>query len=228
MIIFQNVSICYPNGTYALTDVNLKIDKGEFVYIVGPSGAGKSSLLKAIFKEVNVKSGQLFMFERNVTMMKNREVPYLRRQMGVVFQDFRLLSDKTVYDNVGFALRVINAPSGEMERKVQQALEFVGLRNKIKSYPHQLSGGEQQRVSLARALVNQPSLLVCDEPTGNLDPQTAEDIMNLLNKINVRGTTVVMATHARDIVDRHRHRVIGVRDGKVVRDDAKGGYNNDF
>lgn len=228
MIIFQNVSICYPNGTYALTDVNLKIDKGDFVYIVGPSGAGKSSLLKAIFKEVDVKKGQLFMFDRNVTMMKNKDVPYLRRQMGVVFQDFRLLSEKNIYENVAFALRVINSPAREMERKVAQALEFVGLGTKAKSYPHQLSGGEQQRVSLARALVNQPALLVCDEPTGNLDPETADDIMNLLNKVNMRGTTIVMATHARDIVDRYRHRVIGVKDGQVVRDDAKGGYNNDF
>ncbi len=228
MIIFQNVSISYPNGAYAVKNIDLKIDKGEFVYIVGPSGAGKSSLLKALFKEVNVKSGQLFMFNKNVTKIKNREVPHLRRQMGVVFQDFRLLSEKNVYENVAFALRVINVPSKEIDKKVLQALEFVGLRNKIKSYPHQLSGGEQQRVSLARALVNQPALLVCDEPTGNLDPDTATDIMNLLNKINMRGTTIVMATHARDIVDRYRHRVIGVRDGRIVRDDAKGGYNNDF
>ncbi|SES80578.1 cell division ATP-binding protein FtsE [Anaerobranca gottschalkii] len=228
MIIFQNVSICYPNGTYALTDVNLKIDKGEFVYIVGPSGAGKSSLLKAIYKEVDIKKGQLFMFNRNVTMMKDREIPYLRRQMGVVFQDFRLLSEKNVYDNVAFALRVINTPSREIKKKVLQVLEFVGLQDKIKNYPHQLSGGEQQRVSIARALVNQPSLLVCDEPTGNLDPETSEEIMSLLNKVNLRGTTIVMATHARDIVDRYRHRVIGVKNGKIVRDDVKGGYNNDF
>ncbi|SHK05943.1 cell division transport system ATP-binding protein [Anaerobranca californiensis DSM 14826] len=228
MIIFQNVSICYPNGTYALTDVNLKIDKGEFVYIVGPSGAGKSSLLKAIYKEVDIKKGQLFMFNRNVTMMKDREIPYLRRQMGVVFQDFRLLSEKNVYENVAFALRVINTPSREIKKRVLQVLEFVGLKDKIKSYPHQLSGGEQQRVSIARALVNQPSLLVCDEPTGNLDPETSEEIMTLLNKVNLRGTTIVMATHARDIVDRYRHRVIGVKNGQIVRDDIKGGYNNDF
>jgi cell division transport system ATP-binding protein len=228
VIIFQNVSICYPNGTYALTDVNLKIDKGEFVYIVGPSGAGKSSLLKAIYKEVDIKKGQLFMFNRNVTMMKDREIPYLRRQMGVVFQDFRLLSEKNVYENVAFALRVINTPSREIKKRVLQVLEFVGLKDKIKSYPHQLSGGEQQRVSIARALVNQPSLLVCDEPTGNLDPETSEEIMTLLNKVNLRGTTIVMATHARDIVDRYRHRVIGVKNGQIVRDDIKGGYNNDF
>ncbi|QNO14446.1 cell division ATP-binding protein FtsE [Alkalicella caledoniensis] len=228
MIIFQDVSICYPNGTYALTDVNLKIDKGDFVYIVGPSGAGKSSLLKAIFKEVSVKKGQLFMFDKNITRIKDKDVPYLRRQMGVVYQDFRLLSDKNVFDNVAFALRVIGNPKKEIDRKVHQALDFVGLRNKVKSYPHQLSGGEQQRVSLARALVNQPALLVCDEPTGNLDPDTAHEIMGILNNINLRGTTIVMATHARDIVDQYRHRVIGVKDGKVVRDDAKGGYENDF
>ena len=228
MIIFQDVSICYPNGASALTDVNLKIDKGEFVYIVGPSGAGKSSLLKAIFREITIKKGQLFMFDKNITRIKDKEVPYLRRKMGVVFQDFRLLEDKNVFDNVAFALRVIGDSKKDVERKVLQALDFVGLRHKIKSYPHQLSGGEHQRVSLARALVNQPGLLICDEPTGNLDPETAQEIMKLLNKMNLRGTTIVMATHARDIVNQYRQRVIGVKEGKIVRDDAMGGYNNDF
>ncbi|WP_353893768.1 cell division ATP-binding protein FtsE [Proteinivorax hydrogeniformans] len=226
MLIFQNVEIRYKSGNVAVSNINFKVDKGEFVYIVGPSGAGKSSLLKAVFKEVEPKKGEIFLFNRNITRLKRREIPHLRRQVGVVFQDFRLLEEKNVYDNIAFALRVIGASRKEIKTKVLDVLKIVGLEGKGKRYPNQISGGEQQRVALARALVNKPEIIVCDEPTGNLDPTTSDEIMDILNKINLRGTTIVMATHAKDIVDKYRNRVIAVQDGSIVRDDAQGGYSD--
>ncbi|WP_350344157.1 cell division ATP-binding protein FtsE [Proteinivorax tanatarense] len=226
MLIFQNVEIRYKSGNVAVSNINFKVDKGEFIYIVGPSGAGKSSLLKAIFKEVEPSKGEIFLLDKNITRVKRRQIPYLRRQVGVVFQDFRLLEEKNVYENVAFALRVIGASRKEIKTKVVDVLETVGLSKKLKRYPNQLSGGEQQRVALARALVNKPELIVCDEPTGNLDPNTSDEIMEILNKINLRGTTVIMATHAKEIVNKYKKRVIAVQDGSIVRDDIEGGYSD--
>ena len=207
MIEFRNVSKTYDTGTKAVKNANFVIDKGEFAFLVGTSGSGKSTLIKLILKEEEPTSGNIIINGKDTTFLKQSRVPYLRRSMGVVFQDFRLLPDKTVYDNVAYAMYI------------------VGLSGKAKMYPNELSGGEQQRVALARALVNNPSMLIADEPTGNLDPDTAWDIMNLLNEINMRGTTVVVATHAKDIVDKMKKRVIHIEKGTIVRDDKKGGYD---
>lgn len=227
MISFLNVSYSYPNGTSALANVSFQIDKGEFVFLVGASGAGKSSILKLIFREIYAKTGQVMVLSKNLSRMKRREVPYLRRQMGVVYQDFRLLPDKTAFENVAFALEVIEAHSREIKRQVPKVLELVGLKGKEQRYPHQLSGGEQQRVALARALVNSPSLLICDEPTGNLDPGTSWQIMELLEEINLRGTTLLIATHDKDVVNKMNRRVLEMRSGVLVRDDKKGVYANE-
>jgi cell division transport system ATP-binding protein len=224
LITFNNVSFAYANGASALSNVNFHMDKGEFVFLVGPSGAGKSSILKLIFREIVAKHGQVFVNNNNLGRLKQRQVPYFRRQVGVVYQDFRLLPEKTAAENVAFALEVIEASSREIKRRVPYALESVGLGGKEKRYPHQLSGGEQQRVALARALVNNPALLVCDEPTGNLDPNTSWQIMNLLHDINLRGTTIFIATHDREIVDKMGRRVLELREGILVRDDLKGVY----
>lgn len=224
MITFNNVSFAYTNGANALSNVSFHMDKGEFVFLVGPSGAGKSSILKLIFREIVARHGQVFVNSSNLGRLKQRQVPYFRRQLGVVYQDFRLLPEKTAAENVAFALEVIEASSRDIKRQVPHALEVVGLRGKEKRYPHQLSGGEQQRVALARALVNNPVLLVCDEPTGNLDPNTSWQIMNLLDEINLRGTTIFIATHDREIVDKMGRRVLELREGILVRDDLKGVY----
>lgn len=227
MISFLNVSYTYPNGASALSNISFQIDKGEFAFLVGPSGAGKSSVLKLIFREAVARTGQIFVLDYNLRRMKRRHVPYFRRQMGVVYQDFRLLPDKTAAENVAFALKVIEVSTREIRRMVPQALDLVGLRGKGDRYPHQLSGGEQQRVAMARALVNKPSLLICDEPTGNLDPTTSWQIIQLLDDINLRGTTVLIATHDRDIVDRMARRVLELRDGILVRDVRKGVYSHE-
>ena len=228
MIEFKNVSKVYDTGTVAVKQANFKIDKGDFAFLVGASGSGKSTIIKMILKEEEPTKGNIIINGKDTTFLKQSRVPYLRRSMGVVFQDFRLLPDKTVYDNVAFAMHVVRATPRHIRRQVPMVLSLVGLRSKAKMYPEELSGGEQQRVSLARALVNNPSMIIADEPTGNLDPETAWDIMNLLNDINMRGTTVVVATHAKDIVDRMRKRVIEIHKGVIVRDNRKGGYDHEI
>ena len=225
MIEFRNVSKVYDNGLCALSDINIKIDNGEFVFVVGASGAGKSTLIKLILKEIEPTSGEIIVQDVNLSKLKRREIPFYRRKFGVVFQDFRLLSDRTVYDNVAFAMEIIETTPKEIRRQVPMVLGMMGLSSKAEYYPHELSGGEQQRVCLARALINNPSILIADEPSGNLDPDTAKDIMRIINMINLRGTTVIMATHAKDIVDSMEKRVITIRNGMLIRDDEKGGYS---
>lgn len=227
MIEFKNVSKTYDTGTEAVHNANFKIEKGDFAFLVGASGSGKSTLIKLILKEEEPSSGNIIINGKDTTFLKQNRVPYLRRSMGVVFQDFRLLSDKTVYDNVAFAMYIVRATPRHIRRQVPMVLSLVGLSGKAKVYPHELSGGEQQRVALARALVNNPAMIIADEPTGNLDPETAWDIMNLLNDINLRGTTVVVATHAKDIVDKMKKRVIQIDKGNIIRD-SKGGYSSEI
>jgi len=227
MIEFRNVSKTYSTGTEAVHNANFKIEKGEFAFLVGSSGSGKSTLIKMILKEENPTSGNIIINGKDTTYLKPKRVPFLRRSMGIVFQDFRLLPDKTVYDNVAFAMYIVRATPKHIRRQVPMVLSLVGLSGKAKMYPNELSGGEQQRVALARALVNNPSMLIADEPTGNLDPDTAWDIMTLLNDINMRGTTVVVATHAKEIVDKMKKRVIHINKGIIDRDDEKGGYNSE-
>ena len=224
MIEFNNVHKRYEGGIEAVNGVNLKIDKGEFVFLVGASGSGKSTLLKLMIKEENLDSGTLFINHYKVHSMRKSNVPFLRRNIGIVFQDFRLLPDKTVEENVAFAMRMLRKPSREIRRQVPMLLGLVGLSSKAKSYPNELSGGEQQRVAMARALANNPSVLIADEPTGNLDPENAWEIMKILNEINLRGTTVVVATHAKDIVDVMKKRVVELEKGKVIRDQNRGIY----
>ena len=226
MIEFKNVSKVYDTGTEAVHNANFKIDKGEFVFIVGTSGSGKSTLIKLILKEEEPTRGNIIINGKDTTFLKPKRVPFLHRSMGVVFQDFRLLPDKTVYENVAFAMYIVKATPRHIRRQVPMVLSLVGLSAKAKMYPNELSGGEQQRVALARALVNNPSMIIADEPTGNLDPDTAWEIMNLLNDINLRGTTVVMATHAKNIVDTMKKRVIHIDKGNIVSD-RKGGYGKD-
>ncbi|MGB9678384.1 MAG: cell division ATP-binding protein FtsE [Thermoanaerobacteraceae bacterium] len=224
MIKFINVSKTYKNDVIAISNVSFEIESGEFVFIVGPSGAGKSTIIKLLLKEENPTTGNIIINKKDITKLKKKEIPYLRRSMGVVFQDFRLLPNKTVYENVAFAMEVVGALPKDIRRRVPMVLSLVGLTEKAFSYPQQLSGGEQQRVSLARAIVNEPSLLIADEPTGNLDPDTSWEIVKLISEINKRGTTVVMATHAKDIVDVMKKRVIALEKGNVVRDEVRGAY----
>ena len=228
MIEFKNVKKRYSTGTEAVKDASFKINKGDFAFLIGQSGSGKSTLIKLILKEEEPTSGNIIINGKDTTFLKKSRIPYLRRSMGVVFQDFRLLPDKTVYENVAFAMYIVKATPRHIRRQVPMVLSLVGLSGKAKMYPNELSGGEQQRVALARALVNNPSMLIADEPTGNLDPETAWDIMNLLNDINMRGTTVVVATHAQDIVDRMKKRVIQIDKGVIVRDSRKGGYDSEI
>ena len=224
MIEFRNVSKTYSTGTEAVHNANFKIEKGDFCFLVGASGSGKSTLIKLILKEEEPTEGNIIINGKDTTFLKPNRVPYLRRSMGVVFQDFRLLSDKTVYENVAFAMNIVKATPKHIRRQVPMVLSLVAPSGKAKAYPDELSGGEQQRVALARALVNNPSMIIADEPTGNLDPDTAWDIMNLLNEINLRGTTVVIATHAKDIVDSMKKRVIEIEKGIIIRDDKRGVY----
>ena len=225
MIEFVNVSKQFEDaGNIALENANFKIENGEFVFLVGSSGAGKTTITKLLMRERNVTEGQIYLDGIDITKIPDKEIPYLRRKMGVVFQDFRLLEDRTVYENVEFAMRVVGASRREIRKRVPEVLNEVGLNYKAKMYPRQLSGGEQQRVALARALVNHPVILVADEPTGNLNPQAALEIMEIFEDINRMGTTIIMATHAKDIVDMMKKRVIEVQDGKIVRDEVGGEY----
>ena len=227
MIEFKNVSKVYSsNGAHALDNVSLNIAKGEFVFIVGPSGSGKSTLIRLLMREIGPTSGSIYIAGTDLSSLRNRQVCKYRRMIGIVFQDFRLLEDRTVFENIAFAQKVIGAPSRKITKNVSKMLGLVRLRNKYRSYPNKLSGGEQQRVALARALVNNPLILLADEPTGNLDPTNTEDIMELLEDINQRGTTVVVVTHNREIVDSMQKRVISLRDGVIV-DDKTGGYDNE-
>lgn len=211
-----------------MRDINVSINPGEFVYIVGPSGAGKSSFIKLLYREEKVSAGTLKVGEFNLTKMKKRQIPILRRSIGVVFQDYKLLPKKTIFENVAYAMQVIGEKPREIKKRVPEVLELVGLKHKMRSFPDQLSGGEQQRVAIARAIVNNPKVLIADEPTGNLDPEISWEIMQLLERINLQGTTVLMATHNKQIVDNLRHRVIAIEEGRIVRDEEEGeyGYND--
>ena len=228
MIEFINVSKEYKNGVKALSNISLSINKGEFVFLVGPSGAGKSTLIKLLLKEENPTSGSIYLNGMDITSVRNRKIPYIRRNIGVVFQDFRLLPNKTVYENIAFAMEIIGAPPKEIRRNVPMVLSMVDLSSKAHCYPDELSGGEHQRVAISRAIVNNPPVLIADEPTGNLDPETAWEIMKVLRDINRRGTTILMATHAKDIVDVMKRRVIAIESGQIVRDEEKGVYENEI
>lgn len=224
MLEMIDVSKIYPGGSVALQDVNIRIEQGEFVFIVGPSGAGKSTFFKMLFREVLPSSGKVIVNGHDLVKMTDKEIPYFRRQLGIVFQDYRLLPDRTVYDNVAFAMQVIETPYRKIKRRVNDVLDLVGLRKRAHAYPTELSGGEQQRIAIARAIVNDPILLIADEPTGNLDPETSWEIMDIFREVNKSGTTIVMATHDREIVDEMEKRVIAIEHGHIVRDDAKGVY----
>ena len=228
MIHMKNVCKTYENGAVALDHVSIDIAKGEFVFLVGASGAGKSTFIKMLLREVLPSEGILQINGHDVVHMPHGEVPYLRRGLGVIFQDYRLLPDKTVFENIAFAMQVIEAPRRLMQRSVNAVLDVVGLRDKYKCFPNQLSGGEQQRVAIARAIVNDPAIVIADEPTGNLDPETSWGIMDIFKRINTAGTTIVMATHDKTIVDTMKKRVIAIEDGRIVRDEARGvyGYEN--
>jgi len=218
MIVFNNVTKDYGNGT-GLIDASVHINRGDFVFLVGPSGAGKTTFIKLILKEIEPDKGKIMVAGNDVTHLPRREVPELRQKIGMVFQDFRLLEKKTVYENVAFAMEVLHKSRKEIRERVPYVLNLVDIEDKKDRYPDELSAGEQQRVGIARAIVNQPRVLICDEPTGNLDPVTAMDIMALLEKINVRGTTILMVTHARDIVDKMNKRVVAIDNGRIVRDE---------
>ncbi len=221
MIEFQSVYKAYDSGSHALDDVNLHIDDGEFAFIVGASGAGKSTFLKLIMREETPTSGEVIVNNYSLSRLKRKQVPYFRRTMGIVFQDFRLIDTMTVYDNVAFSMRVIGKTRREIRRRVPYVLQLVDLQDKSARYPKELSGGEQQRVGLARALVNNPSLIIADEPTGNVDPQMSHDIVELLTRINEKGTTVLMVTHEHELVHQFPHRVITLRDGHIVSDTGR-------
>ncbi|MGX9133395.1 cell division ATP-binding protein FtsE [Rummeliibacillus sp. JY-2-4R] len=224
MIEMKNVYKKYPNGVVAVNGINIKINQGEFVYIVGPSGAGKSTFIKMMYREEKATTGEILVNGMNLSNLKNKEVPYLRRQIGVVFQDFKLLPRLNVYENVAFALEVIEEDPAKIRKRVLDVLDLVGLKKKARMFPDELSGGEQQRVSIARSIVNVPKVVIADEPTGNLDPDTSWEIMNLFEEINARGTTIIMATHNREIVNTMRRRVIAIEGGLIVRDERGGDY----
>lgn len=224
MIHLESVSKVYDNGCVALSDITIDIPKGDFVFVVGPSGAGKSTFIKMIFREELPTRGKLVVNGRNVGELNPSEVPYLRRNLGIVFQDYRLLPNKTVYDNVAFAMRVIESSRREIQKRVVHVLDLVGLRHKTKNFPGELSGGEQQRIAIARAIVNNPVVVIADEPTGNLDPETSWDIMKIFERINKDGTTIVMATHDKTVVDAMKKRVIAIEGSRIARDQVKGVY----
>lgn len=224
MLKMTDVSKVYPGGSVALQKVNIHIEPGEFVFVVGPSGAGKSTFIKMLFREVLPTTGSIFVNGVDILSLTPKEIPYMRRQLGIIFQDYRLLPDRTVYENVAFAMEVIETPRRKIKRKVLNVLDLVGLRQRADAYPNELSGGEQQRIAIARAIVNDPIMVIADEPTGNLDPETSWDIMEIFKEINAEGTTIVMATHDKEIVDAMGKRVIAIEDGNIVRDEASGVY----
>lgn len=226
MIQLREVTKRYPNGVNALQQISLRIEQGEFVYLVGPSGSGKSTLMKLLYREELPTKGSIQVGKYKLTRMKDRDVPYLRRYVGVVFQDFKLLPKLTVYENIAYAMEVTGAKKKEIKQRVTQVLEQVGLRQKMNQLPQELSGGEQQRVAIARAIINQPAILIADEPTGNLDPETALGILKLLEDINRMGTTVIMGTHNDYFVNEYRHRVLELSKGQLVRDKYKGEYDD--
>ena len=225
MITFDDVSLNYDARHTALSNINIHIDKGEFVFIVGPSGAGKSTFVKILTHELVPETGSVIVNNIKINKLKPSKVPYYRRSLGIVFQDFRLLSEKTVFENIAFVLRVTGTKSKDIKERVNKVLDLVGLRGKEKELPSKLSGGEQQRVAIARALVNQPTLLIADEPTGNLDPKTSEEIMKLFTEINHMGTTIIMVTHNKDLVNAMPKRVVNIEEGHIVNDVKKGGYD---
>ncbi|WP_201711615.1 cell division ATP-binding protein FtsE [Dolosigranulum pigrum] len=224
MIIMKDVVKRYDNGITALNKVNVHIKRGEFVYLIGPSGAGKSTFIKLIYREETPTQGLVKVGNKDITRIKNKHIPLLRRDVGVVFQDFKLLPRLTVYENVAYAMKVIEKKPREIKRRVTDVLDLVGLSDKAKMFPDEISGGEIQRVSIARAIANTPNILIADEPTGNLDPETAEGIMTILEEVNAKGTTVIMATHNNDIVNQLQHRVIAIEGGRIVHDEEKGEY----
>jgi cell division transport system ATP-binding protein len=224
LIHLTGISKIYDNGCVALSDVTVDIPKGDFVFVVGPSGAGKSTFIKLLFREELPSKGKLIVNGRNVGELQSSEVPYLRRNLGIVFQDYRLLPNKTVYENVAFAMQVIEASHRDIKKRVSHVLDLVGLRHKTTSFPGELSGGEQQRIAIARAIVNNPVVVIADEPTGNLDPETSWEIMKIFNRINKGGTTIVMATHDKTVVDAMKRRVIAIENGNIARDEVKGVY----
>ena len=227
IIEMKDVSKKYGNGTTALRGVSINVEPGEFAYIVGPSGAGKSTFIKLLYREEKIDKGTLKVGKFNLGKIKKRDVPLLRRSVGVVFQDYKLLPKKTVFENIAYAMEVIGEKPRNIKKRVMEVLDLVGLKHKIRSFPNELSGGEQQRIAIARAIVNNPKVLIADEPTGNLDPENSWEIMNLLERINLQGTTVLMATHNSQIVNTLRHRVIAIEDGRVVRDEEGGEYGYD-
>ena len=224
MLIMNDVSKVYPGGSVALQDVNVHIEPGEFVFVVGPSGAGKSTFIKMLFREVLPTTGSIFVNGMDILALSPKEIPFMRRQLGIIFQDYRLLPDRTVFENVAFAMQVIEAPHRKIKRQVMNMLDLVGLRHRSNAYPNELSGGEQQRIAIARAIVNDPVFVIADEPTGNLDPETSWDIMEIFKEINSAGTTIVMATHDKDVVDAMGKRVIAIEQGRIVRDEKEGAY----
>lgn len=227
MVLARNVGKIYEEGNRVLSGINFMIEKGEFIFLVGASGAGKSTLIKMFLRETLPTEGEFFINNTDISRLKHKDIPAFRRSMGVVFQDFRLLEDRTVYENVDFAMIVVGASRRTRRKRIPEILSQVGLVDRANAYPDQLSGGEKQRVAIARAIVNNPVMLVADEPTGNLDPETAWEIMNILDEINKKGTTVIVATHAKEIVDTMKKRVIAIENGTIVRDEEKGVYGYD-
>ena len=224
MIEMMNVTKKYNKGITAINNLSIQIKDGEFVYVVGPSGAGKSTFIKMMYREEKATKGRIRVGKYDLMKIRDRQIPYLRRYVGVVFQDFKLLQPKTVYENVAYAMEVIEKSPREIKRRVEDVLELVNLKHRMNNFPNELSGGEQQRVAIARAIVNTPGILIADEPTGNLDPETSMEIMDILERINEQGTTIVMATHNSQIVNEKKHRVIAIENGQIVRDQEQGEY----
>ena len=228
MLEFIEVNKIYNNDVCALKDLSFKVEDGEFIFLIGASGAGKTSIIKMLLREIKPSSGGIIVDNVNIVKLRNRKIPELRKTMGVVFQDFRLLEGKTVFDNIKYPLQILGVSKKEITRRVNEILELVGLSDRASSFPNQLSGGEQQRICIARALVNRPKYLIADEPTGNLDPNTSEDIMKLLLDVNAKGTTVIVSTHDKDIVNKLKKRVISMDHGEMINDEERGGYFDEF
>lgn len=225
MIEMKNVTKVYDNGITAVQDLNVRIEQGEFVYVVGPSGAGKSTFMRMMYREVLPTEGSINVADFDIVNLKKRDIPLLRRQVGVVFQDFKLLPTLTVFENVAYAMEVLEKSPKQIESRVKEVLKLVGLESKARMLPNELSGGEQQRVAIARAIANMPRVLIADEPTGNLDPETSKGIMDIIEQINDQGTTIIMATHNAEIVNERKHRVLVIEDGRIARDEEQGGYS---